>query len=128
MSELIEGVNWLAVLVGFVASYLLGWLWYSPKMFGLAWAKGVGVSFEGECEMPVFAMFIQAGGTFCLAWLVGIAARSDALLTVVLIFVTVILLIASNGKYAQKSNTAVVIEASYIFVMGIVMMICQGIF
>jgi hypothetical protein len=128
MNELTEGVSWIGVAVSFVLSFMLGWLWYSPKLFGKKWAEGVGVSLKDCGAMPVAAMTTQALGTFGLAWLFGITAASNALLTVVLILVTIILLIVSNGKYAQKSNTAVAIEASYIFAMGIVMVICQGIF
>ncbi|MGY8815020.1 MAG: hypothetical protein ACKVHQ_09955 [Gammaproteobacteria bacterium] len=63
-----------------------------------------------------------------MAWLFGITAASEALLTIMLVLITLILLIMSNGKYAQKSNAAVAIEGSYIFAMGVVMVICQGIF
>jgi hypothetical protein len=98
MNELLEGVNWTAVIVGFLISFFLGWLWYSPKLFGEKWAEGVGVSFEGECVMPVFAMVTQALGTFCLAWLVGVTATQNALFTILLIVFTIILLIVSNGK------------------------------
>lgn len=128
MNELIEGVSWIGVIVGFVVSFLLGWLWYSPKLFGTQWAKGVGISLEGECAVPVFAMTTQALCTFGLAWLFGITASKNALLTIILILVTIILFIVSNGKFARKSNTAVAIEAGYLVVMGVVMVICQGIF
>ena len=43
MGELTTGVSWLAVIVGAVVSFLVGWLWYSPKLFGPKWAEGVGV-------------------------------------------------------------------------------------
>ncbi len=43
MTELTANVNWLAVIIGFVLSFALGWLWYSPKLFGVKWAEGVGV-------------------------------------------------------------------------------------
>ncbi len=128
MNELTSGVSWIAVVVSFILSFLLGWVWYSPGVFGKKWAEGVGVSLVDGSKMPVLAMVLQALGTFCLAWLVGITAAHDALLTIILVFVTIILLIMSNGKYAQKSNVAVVIEGAYILVMGIIMIICQGIF
>jgi len=35
------GVNWLAVLVGVVASNALGFLWYGP-LFGKAWLRMIG--------------------------------------------------------------------------------------
>ena len=128
MHELTEGVSWAGVIVSFVLSFLLGWLWYSPKMFGKQWAEGVGVSLSDGSSMPVSAMATQAIGTFCLAWLFGITASNNALLSMLLIFVTIILLIISNGKYAQKSNLAVVIETAYISAMGLVMLVCQGLF
>ena len=31
MNELTMDVNWLAVGIGTVLSFMLGWLWYSPK-------------------------------------------------------------------------------------------------
>lgn len=128
MNELIDNVSWIGVGVSFFISFFLGWLWYSPKMFGKKWAEGVGVDMENCGDMPVFAMVTQALGTLGLAWLFGIMAVSNALLTIVLILLTVILLIVSNGKYAQKSNAAVAIEAAYIFVMGVIMLVCQGVF
>lgn len=128
MEELTHGVSWIAVVVSFVASFLIGWLWYSPKLFGKQWAEGVGVELADSSEMPALAMITQALGTFCLAWLFGITAASEALLTIILVLVTIILLIVSNGKYAQKSNAAVTIEAAYLVVMGIIMVVCQAIF
>jgi hypothetical protein len=128
MNELTAGVSWIAVIVSFVVSFMLGWLWYSPKMFGKKWAEGVGLNLADGSSMPVLAMVTQALGTFGLAWLFGITAANEALLTIILVLITLILLIVSNGKFAQKSNAAVGIEAAYIFVMGIVMVICQAIF
>jgi hypothetical protein len=128
MCELTSGVSWLAVGVGFVLSFMLGWLWYSPKGFGKQWAEGVGVALSDGKSMPMFAMITQALGTFCLSWLFGITAGREALLTIVLIIVTIILIVVSNGKFAGKSNTAIRIEATYILAMSVVMFACQAIF
>lgn len=125
---LIENVSWLAVLVGFVLSFMLGWLWYSPKMFGKPWAEGVGVDLADGSEMPVIAMATQALGTLCLAWFVGVTTANGALPVMLLTFAVLILLIVSNGKYAQKTNIAVAIEGSYIAAMGLIMLSCQAIF
>ena len=37
-------VNYLAILVATVASFILGMLWYSPLMFGNIWLKLMGFS------------------------------------------------------------------------------------
>ena len=127
MGEITQGVSWIAVIVSFILSFILGWIWYSPGVFGKKWAEGVGVSLEDADKMPVFAMLIQALGTFCLAWLVGVFASGQALMTFILVLVTLILIIVANGKFAQKSNAAVAIEGSFILAMGIVMFLCQAI-
>ncbi len=39
-------VNWIAIIVAAVASFLLGGLWYSPVLFGKAWQQAVGLTDE----------------------------------------------------------------------------------
>ena len=41
MTELTNGVSWLAVVAGAIISFLAGWLWYSTKMSGTKWAEGL---------------------------------------------------------------------------------------
>ena len=51
MAELTEGVNWLAVGMGTVLSFLLGWLWYSPWLFANKWIEGLnGKKPDGKME------------------------------------------------------------------------------
>jgi hypothetical protein len=38
-----QHVNWLAVLVAALSTFLLGGLWYSPVLFGRAWIAASGV-------------------------------------------------------------------------------------
>ena len=126
--ELSANVNWLAVIVGTAASFLLGWLWYSPRLFGVKWAEGIGVELGSANAMPVGAMVTQLIGTFLLAWLVGITAGQNALLTIILIALTIILFVVANGLFAKKSNYAIGVEAGFIAAMTIVMIVVQGIF
>jgi Protein of unknown function (DUF1761) len=128
MGELTANVNWLGVIVGTVASFLLGWLWYSPKLFGTKWAEGIGVELSSASSMPATAMVTQLIATFLLAWLVGITAGQNALLTTILIELTIIFFLVSNGLFAKKSNYAIGVEAGFVAAMTIVMIIVQGIF
>lgn len=128
MSEITSDVNWLAVIVGAVVAYALGALWYSPKLFGTKWAEGSGVSMDPEAPPPMLAMVIQAIGTFLLAWIIGVTAVSNALLTAILIVLTIVFLMIAGGLYSQKSRYAITVEAAYVVVMAVVMIICQGIF
>jgi Protein of unknown function (DUF1761) len=128
MQEITANVNWLAVIVGAVLSFLLGWLWYSPMLFGKRWAEGVGVELGSASAMPVGAMVAQIVGIFLLAWLFGVTAGNNALLTIILIVLTIVAFIVSGGMFAKKSTAAIRIEAGYIVAMGVVLFIVQAIF
>ena len=39
-------INWIAVVVAALGSFLLGGLWYSPVMFGKAWQREAGLTDE----------------------------------------------------------------------------------
>lgn len=41
-----SSVNWLAVLVAAVLTFVLGGVWYSPVLFGRAWQRLTGLSDE----------------------------------------------------------------------------------
>jgi len=99
MGELTMGVSWLGVIVGAVVSFLVGWLWYSPKLFGPKWAEGVGVEMGTASEMPVGAMVSQIVGLLLMSWFVGVTAASGALLTVILGTVAFTGLAYSGGMF-----------------------------
>ena len=84
MSELTTGVSWLGVVVGAVVAFFVGWLWYSPKLFGKKWAEGVGVDMGAASDMPVGALVSLSVGLLLMSWFVGVTAVSNALLTVIL--------------------------------------------
>ena len=128
MEELTNNVNWLAVVVGFAASFLLGWLWYSPKLFGKKWAAGIGVELGSASGMPVAAMVTQALGTFLLSWIVGVTAAQDALLTIVLIVITIVVMQIAGGLFTKKSRAAMMIDGGFVIAMAVVMIIFQAIF
>jgi hypothetical protein len=128
MGELTNGVSWAGVIVGAAASFLVGWLWYSAKLFGTKWAQGVGVELGGAASMPVAAMVSQAAGLFLMSWFVGVTAVSNALLTVILATVAFTVLAYSGGLFGRKSAYARNVDAGYWIVCLVVMVICQGIF
>lgn len=128
MGELTTGVSWLAVVVGAVASFLVGWLWYSPKLFGPKWADGVGVEMGTANEMPVGAMVSQIVGLLLMSWFVGVTAVSSALLTVILGTVAFAVLAYSGGMFRKNSTYARNVDAGYWLVALVIMIVCQGIF
>ncbi len=128
MAELTTGVSWLGVIAGVVVSFLVGWLWYSPKLFGPKWADGVGVEMGNASSMPVGAMVSQVVGLFLMSWFVGVTVVSNALLTVVLATIAFTVLAYSGGMFAKKSSYARNVDAGYWIVSLVLMIICQGAF
>jgi len=120
-------VNWLAVVVGAVAAFLVGWLWYSPKMFGSKWAAGAGVDLGSASSMPVGAMVTQLTALLLLSTVVGITATTNALFTAILAIFAAATFVASSGAYMKKGSATILIEFFYIVVAGAVMILVQGV-
>ncbi|MCG8335991.1 MAG: DUF1761 domain-containing protein [Proteobacteria bacterium] len=120
-------VHWLPVVVGTVVSFLAGWAWYSPKLFGKKWADGSGVSLESADKMPVFAMVSQLLALFILALVIGMTAAVNALFTAILAILAVAAFTASMGGFVKKSHAAIAIDFFYIIVAGVIMIASQGI-
>lgn len=121
-----ETVNWLAVIVGAVAAFLLGWLIYSPMLFGKKWAEGSGVEMNTADKMPVFAMAAQMLALLALSIVIGVTATTNALFTAILAILAAALFVASNGSFIKKSNYAITVDFGYVVAAGIVMIIVQG--
>jgi len=119
-------VNWLAVIAGTVAAFLVGWLWYSPILFGKKWAEGSGVALGSAEQMPVMAMLSQLAGLFLLALVVGITATTDALVTAIVAILATATLTFSMGAFVKKSCYALLTDFGYILIAGVVMIAAQG--
>lgn len=126
MDELTIGVSWTAVGVGAVVSFLLGWVWYSPRLFGTRWARGTGVELDSASAMPVAAMITQVLGLLLMSWFVGVTAANNALLTVVLATLAFVVLAYSGGMFGRKSAHARNVDAGYWLACLVVMILAQG--
>ena len=126
MDSVLTNVNWTAVIVGAVAAFALGSLWYSPKMFGAIWMKGIGIT-EPNKDSMAHAMISQAVATFLLSWLVGISATLNSLHMAVLIALTCGVLIKSNGLWSNKGMGAIKVEAGFVLAMVVVMVLVHAI-
>lgn len=128
MEELLSGVSWAGILVGAIAAFVLGWLWYSPMLFGKKWAEGHGIDLGSASEMPMAAMATQLVGLFLMSWFVGVTAVNDALLTVVLATLAFTVLGYSGGMFGKQNTYVRNVNAGYWIVSLIVMFISQAIF
>ncbi len=127
MGEIINGVSWLAVLAGAILSFMLGYFWYSPTLFGVKWAEGSGVKMNTADKMPMEAMTTQGIGLLLMSWFVGVTANSNALYTVILATVAFTVLGYSGGAFSGKSSYARLVDAGYWIACLVIMIICQGV-
>jgi hypothetical protein len=127
MQELTSNVNWIAVIVGAVLSFVLGWLWYSPKLFGTKWAEGSRVALGSADKMPVEAMAAQGLGLLLKSWFVGVTAGVNALATVILATLAFTVLQFSGNSFSGKSSYARWVDAGYWIACLVVMVVVQGI-
>mgnify|MGYP001042517354 FL=1 len=121
-------LSWIAIIVGTVASFMVGWAWYSPMLFGKPWAAGSGVDLGDASEMPVMAMVSQMAALFFLAMVIGITATAEALITAILAILAAATFVMSQGGFVKKSGAAIAIDFFYIVVSGVIMIVCQAIF
>ena len=127
IEEITTNISWLAVIVGAVASFLVGWLWYSEKLFGKKWAEGLGLNLGSASEMPALAMILQLLGLLLMSWFVAVTAANDALLTVILGTVAFTVLAYSGGTFAKQTSYVRNVNAGFWIVALVVMIIVQGI-
>lgn len=118
-------MNWAAVIVGTVAAFGLGMLWFSPRMFGKAWAAG-SHNIQAPASPPIMAMVIQFIGTAILALVVGITETNQAIMTAIGAILAVALFVAGMDLFSQKSGKATIIDASYVVASGALMILAQG--
>lgn len=128
MESEFANVTWIAVGVGAIAAFLVGWLWYSPILFIKGWAAGSGVDIDNGSAPPVLAMVAQFLALLLLSLVIGITATQDMLLTAIAAILAAAAFAVSNGAFAGKSAYAMMVDGGYIVVAGAVMIICQGIF
>ncbi|MGR3290573.1 MAG: DUF1761 domain-containing protein [Paracoccaceae bacterium] len=126
MESEFANLNWLAVIVGTVVSFLLGMIWFTPKMFGRAWTAGMN-DLKPPASLPIPAIILHLVGTFALALVIGITATQDMLITAILAILAVAILQSASGLFKQNSGKTVSIDAGYTIAMGAIMIIAQGI-
>lgn len=118
-------VNWAAVIAGTIAAFALGMLWFSPKMFGRAWALG-SHGIQPPASPPVVAMIVQFVATFALALIIGLTETSQAILAAIVAIFAVALFVAGMDLFSQKTGKATMIDAGYVIASGVVMILAQG--
>lgn len=127
MQEILTDVNWLAVVVGAVVAFIVGWAWYSPMLFGKGWAAGNNVELGSASSMPVGAMVSQAIGLLLISWFVGVTAVESHLMTFILAVIAFAVFAASGAMFIKKPTYVVLVDFGYLIVAAIIMFAAQAI-
>ena len=123
-----DGVNWIAVIVGAIVAFLYGWGWYSPKLMGTKWAKGSNVEINTDEGIPTSAMVAQFIGLFLMSWFVSLMAAGDKLATVILATAAFTIMAWAGSTFSKKSMEARNIDSGYWIISLIIMIIANAIF
>ena len=124
-----SNINYLAVIVAALSTFLLGGLWYSPLLFGKAWmrannfseenlqtfskARMFGWSFVFSLVMAVNLAMFLAGPTTNVTWGMTAAALAG--------FGWVAMAIAIIGVFENRSWTYILINGGYMTVAFVAM-------
>ncbi|HET9310837.1 MAG TPA: DUF1761 domain-containing protein [Actinomycetota bacterium] len=75
--DTLSDLNWLAVVVGAIAYFAIGALWYSPVVFGDMWMAAGGLTQEQTGEGPRVAIYaVPLIGSLLSAIALGMLAES----------------------------------------------------
>jgi hypothetical protein len=111
-------LNWLAIVVAALSSFLLGGLWYSPMMFLKPWLRGAGQTYErrGHPARVFGISFVLALiAAIAFAWLLGprpepiLALEKGALVGAAFVGCS----FGINYQFADRPVTMTLIDAGY---------------
>lgn len=119
----LQNINYIAVAVATIASYVLGFTWYHWAVFGEAWASALGITKEEADNTEglggVFIMSLISGliKTLCLALLMAVINISSvlggaffgAVIAVVFIFTS----LAYYNGFARTSSKLTLINSAH---------------
>ena len=61
-------VNWMAIIAAAVASFIIGFAWYSPALFGRQWMKLMGMKTMGKKGGMMKGMALEFAGALVLSY------------------------------------------------------------
>ena len=61
-----EYINWLGVLLASICSFILGWLWYSPMLFGKSWMEDNQLDKEKLMQSNFIKVFVLSFIMTCI--------------------------------------------------------------
>jgi hypothetical protein len=102
------GVSWVAVIVAAVASFVIGFVWFLPQVFGRRWAAASGRELPGPGEANWATIAYSAVGGLVAAYVLALVA--DGLGAATLVDGAILGFLAWLGFIAPSTANAVFFE------------------
>lgn len=119
-----EGVNWLAVGLGAIASFALGWFWYSPKGFYTVWSASAKVSHDkGDPMGAAFGSLVL--GLLLYATFVGVMMARGLLGPLLLGILAFVIMGYSNNAFKKLGAASRTVDAGSWAASGVLMILAQ---
>ena len=125
MEALVTNVNWLAVGLSTIISYLFASFWYSPTAFGGKWAAGLGLKDGPQGGFSMSALVCQFFATLFLAWIISLAVANDSIAFIFLISLTIFFFVLTANLMSENSNYSSVVEATFVLAISLIMTACN---
>lgn len=119
-------VNWIAVVVGFVAAFGIGWWYYGPKGFYPAWSRSAGISHsQGDPMGASFGSLVV--GLILYSTFVGVMVARGQTGPLLLGILAFIVMGYSNSAFKKLGSTSRTIDAGSWALSGALMLLAQWI-
>ena len=125
MEALVTNVNWLAVGVSTIICYLFASFWYSPWVFGIKWANGVGLKDRTQEGFSFYALVCQFFAILLLAWITSLIMGNGSLVFIFLISLTIFFFVLTANLMSDNSNCSSLVEATFVFAITLIMTACN---
>jgi hypothetical protein len=125
VEALVTNVNWLAVGLSTIISYLFASFWYSPTAFGGKWAAGLGLKDGAQGGFSMIALVCQFFSTLLLAWIISLAVANDSVAFIFLISLTIFFFVLTANLMSKASNYSSLVEATFVLTMSFIMTACN---
>ncbi|WP_120522967.1 DUF1761 domain-containing protein [Arthrobacter celericrescens] len=119
----ILNINWLAVLLAFASSMLIGFLWYMPAVFGRKWMEAIArtekelKALDGGAAIWVPMMLAAAMSSILLAVLAGALGLDTPLTAGLFGFVAAVVFRAGghviHNGFAGRAATVTLIDSGH---------------
>lgn len=121
--------NYLAIFAAVLAGLIVGWVWYSPSLFGKAWQKAAGLTNAQIGKGMVMSMSTLVVSLIVMAFIMdnlltwmGSADLETGLLVSFMLWLGFVLpTVATHNKFAMRPKALLWIDAGHQLIVMLIM-------